>query len=127
MAEGDLNLNNPYPWYLDQVRAELQERYGLDPQVVALMGLEIHTGLDPALQQVAEARLAARIFPAHTPDGVEAAFAAVDPRTGEVRALVGGREYPVGGGLNRATHGRISPGSVLKPVVVYARQSSMRG
>lgn len=120
VVQGELELNNPYPWYMDEVRAELLERYGLDPQVVALMGLEIHTGLDPAMQQAAEERLAARIFPAHTPDGVEAAFAAVDPRSGEVRALVGGREYPPGGGLNRATRGRISPGSTLKPVLVYA-------
>lgn len=120
VAEGDLNLHNPYPWYMDQVRAELRERYGLDAQMVALMGLQIYTGLDPAMQQAAEARLAARIFPAHAPDGIEAAFAAVDPRSGEVRALVGGREYPPGGGLNRAVQGRIAPGSVLKPVVVYA-------
>jgi len=120
VVQGELDLSNPHPWYMDQVRAELKERWGLDAQVVALMGLEIHTGLDPAMQQAAEERLAARIFPAYTPDGVEAAFAAVDPRTGEVRALVGGREYPAGGGLNRAVHGRIAPGSVLKPVLVYA-------
>ncbi|MBP2018157.1 1A family penicillin-binding protein [Symbiobacterium terraclitae] len=120
VAQGELDAVRPHPWYLEEVRAELRSRYRLDAEQVALMGLAIHTGLDPAMQEAAEGVLAARIFPAHTPDGVEAAFAAVDPRTGEVRALVGGRNYPPGGGLNRASRGRVSPGSVLKPVVVYA-------
>jgi len=120
VVPGELDAQNPHPWYLDEVRAELRSRYRLGAEQAALMGLEIHTGLDPVMQDAAEELLAARIFPANTPDGVEAAFAAVDPRTGEVRALVGGREYPPGGGLNRASRGRVSPGSVLKPVVVYA-------
>ena len=120
VSQGEVEPAASHPWYMDEVRSELRERYGLKAEQVALMGLRIHTGMDPVLQEAAEALLAERIFPANTPDGVEAAFAAVDPRSGDVLALVGGREYPPGGGLNRASRGRVSPGSVLKPVVVYA-------
>jgi 1A family penicillin-binding protein len=54
---------------------------------------------------------------------VEGAMVALDPRTGEIRALVGGREY-VAGGFNRALSARRQPGSAFKPFVYAAALSA---
>ena len=61
-------------------------------------------------------------FPDSAADGtpVQAALVAMDPASGAVRALVGGRSYDVRLGLNRATGIRRSPGSAIKPVSTYA-------
>ena len=47
-------------------------------------------------------------------------MASVDVNSGAVRAIVGGRQYEVQRGLNRATQMRRQPGSALKPLAVYA-------
>jgi len=120
IRQGRLDTVQRYPWYMEAVRRELRDRYHLDERVIDLMGLKIYTGLDPALQAAAEQAMEARIFPESVPDGLQGAFVAIDPRNGEVRALVGGRNKPVSGGFNRATDGRIAPGSAFKPVMVYA-------
>src|SRR5690606_703693 len=52
-------------------------------------------------------------------DQVEGALVALDPRTGEIRAIVGGRSG-TRGGFNRATSARRQPGSAFKPFVYAA-------
>lgn len=64
-----------------------QERY----QAVFAGGLQVHTTLDPVAQQAAHASVE-RIVP-DDPRGFTAALAAIEPRTGAVRALVGGRDF----------------------------------
>ena len=53
---------------------------------------------------------------------VQGAMVALDPRTGDVRAMVGGRTYERGG-FNRATSARRQPGSAFKPFVYAAALS----
>ncbi|BDG59297.1 transglycosylase domain-containing protein [Caldinitratiruptor microaerophilus] len=119
---------DPHPWFTDVVRQELEARYGLDERVVGLMGLKVYTTLDRRTQQAAERALARPAnFPRGAPEGLEAAVAAIDPRTGEVRALAGGRRYAVREGLNRATDARRQPGSAIKPVLVYAPAFELAG
>jgi len=120
ISRGQIETEQPFPWYMDAVRRELQTRYRLDARMIDLMGLKIYTGLDPTLQAAAEQALEARVFPTSAPDGLEGAFVALDPRTGQVRAVVGSRNGQAVGGFNRALDGKISPGSVLKPLMVYA-------
>jgi penicillin-binding protein 1A len=84
-------------------------------------GLRIVTTLDPTLQRQAEAAVDA-ILP---PDaGPSAAVVATDPRTGAVRALVGGRDYDdpddPSARFNLATQALRQPGSAFKPVVLAA-------
>lgn len=55
--------------------------------------------------------------------GVEGAMVALDPRTGDIRALVGGRRY-LRGAFNRALNARRQPGSAFKPFVYAAALSS---
>jgi len=81
-------------------------------------GAAVYTTLDATLQHAAEravheglASLQAR--------GAQAALVALDPRTGEILALVGGRDYGTSQ-FNRATEARRQPGSAFKPVVALA-------
>jgi membrane peptidoglycan carboxypeptidase len=62
------------------------------------------------------------VFPNNASDGtkVQSAMACLDVKTGAVRAVVGGREYTVLRGLNRATQLKRQPGSAIKPLAVYA-------
>ncbi len=81
-------------------------------------GAAVYTTLDAALQRAAEravqdglARLGAR--------DAQAALVAIDPRNGDVLAMVGGRDYSTSQ-FNRATDARRQPGSAFKPVVALA-------
>ncbi|MGQ9531646.1 MAG: transglycosylase domain-containing protein [Desulfotomaculales bacterium] len=114
----------PYPYFVDYVTEELIARYG--ETAVFRGGLKVYTTLDPKLQQAAEEVLAdARYFPKSERDAnnilqPQAAVAAVEPNTGYIRALVGGREHTHKRSFNRATMppGR-PPGSAFKPIIDY--------
>lgn len=120
VRQGKPNLEYPHPWYMDAVREELETRYGLDDRMVDLMGLKVYTGLDVNAQTTAEKTIGGNGNFPKAPEGLEAAMAAIDPQTGEVRALIGGRHYSVQAGFNRATDLRRSPGSSIKPIISYA-------
>jgi penicillin-binding protein 1A len=89
--------------------------------------LVVHTTLDLNAQQAAERAVrthADRIERASWAwdgggRGLQGALVAIDPRTGDVRALVGGRRYERGG-FNRAIMARRQPGSAFKPFVYAA-------
>ena len=84
----------------------------------------VDTTIDLDLQQLAETALQQHLaeldekYPRHTAKP-EAALVAIDPRTGNVLAMVGGRSYDVSQ-LNRATDARRQPGSTFKPFVYAA-------
>ncbi|MGI6005832.1 MAG: transglycosylase domain-containing protein, partial [Christensenellales bacterium] len=86
-------------------------------------GYRIHTVMDRELQSTAE-QLCADLnnFPPAAPDGTfaQVAVVAMDPRTGAVSTLVGGREYETALGFNRATQMRRQPGSIIKPFVSFS-------
>jgi penicillin-binding protein 1A len=82
--------------------------------------LRIETTLDPHWQQAAEDAIAATVPHDGDPD---AAAVAIDPATGGIRALVGGRDYfsdDEAARFNLATDGRRQPGSTFKPIVLAA-------
>jgi 1A family penicillin-binding protein len=88
----------------------------------------VYTTLDLAAQRSAERAVRRRAAVIEREYGewfgkdgsrVEGAMVALDPRTGDVRALVGGRRYERGG-FNRATSARRQPGSAFKPFVYAA-------
>lgn len=121
MAE--ISSSGSYGWFLDAALDEAAELLNLGVDDVLTSGLRIYTAFDPAIQDAADALFADDAnFPADASDGtpVQAAFVAIRPDTGEICALVGGREYEVRRGLNRATQIQRSPGSAIKPVSAYA-------
>jgi penicillin-binding protein 1B len=87
---------------------------GLGREVPA-RGAAVYTTLDAALQQAAEHAMTSSLDRLKSHD-VEAALVAIDPRTGEVLALVGGRDYGRSQ-FNRATEAHRQPGSAFKPIV----------
>jgi penicillin-binding protein 1B len=115
------------PYFTDYVRQELEMRYGAD--AFRARDARIFTSLDLTLQGLAEQavargleRLEAARPKLRGPDDahrLQAVLVALDPATGHVRALVGGRDYQVSQ-YNRATLARRQPGSAFKPFVYAA-------
>jgi penicillin-binding protein 1A len=83
-----------YPYFVDYVRRYLEDKLGRD--AVYRGGLEIRTTLDPRLQDAAE-RATAEGLKGVDP-AIEMALVSVEPQTGYVKALVGGRNFAAPGG-----------------------------
>lgn len=119
------------PYFVDMVKDHLLEKYSEND--LENQSYRIYTTLDPDLQRAASDavqvgltgvdKLLARRYAAWKKKGepvpqVQVALVAMDPRTGEIRALVGGRDYGESQ-LNHALAHR-QPGSVFKPFVYAA-------
>ncbi|MEO5617953.1 MAG: transglycosylase domain-containing protein [Candidatus Eisenbacteria bacterium] len=122
-----------FPWYTGFVREQLAAV--ITPRAVAEQGLVVLTAMDLVWQRQAEEGVDQAVsaledggpWPWSKPRRTElqAAFIAVEPGTGAVRAMVGGRET-VPGGFNRAWQARRQTGSAIKPVVYAAAFTSGR-
>ena len=111
-----------YSWYIDEALRESAELLGLSADEVIQGGFKIYTAYDARLQSIADEVYAdSSFFPAAASDGtpIQSAMAVVDTNNGAVLAMIGGRDYTVRRGLNRATQMRRQPGSALKPLAVY--------
>jgi penicillin-binding protein 1A len=120
-------VETQYPWFMDYLRVYLINVKGYTAQQVYGGSLRIETTFDPRLQAAAE-KAVARL---DKPKDPEAAVAAIEPQTGFVRAIVGGRNWDasqvnlalgrLGGGSGRQA------GSSFKPyVLATAFASGMR-
>src|SRR5690242_901667 len=128
------------PYFVEWVRRQLEDQFG---EKVYTDGLKVYTTLDVDLQSAAERNLEKQLraieagkygafkhitfeqYTARSASGpndaanspyLQGAFVAVDPRTGAVRALVGGRDFD-DSKFDRATQALRQPGSTFKPVV----------
>ncbi|MCL1853328.1 MAG: PBP1A family penicillin-binding protein [Peptococcaceae bacterium] len=124
---GSSSSEKLYPYFVDYVVTCLldENKYNLTDVQVYKGGLHIHTTVDPAAQQEAEnAMKDPANFPNNAKDGtqVQGAIVMLENATGNVVAMVGGREYPEDQQLcfNRATSAQRQPGSCAKPIIVYA-------
>jgi 1A family penicillin-binding protein len=108
-------------YYQEEVRRQLVAQFG--GKQVLRGGLRVYTGYDSAMQCAAEASIAARIAQITRTQkagrDLEASLVALDPTSGEVRALVGGRDFQATS-YNRATQARRQPGSAFKPIIYAA-------
>lgn len=112
-----------YPYFFDAVVDEAINRYGLSEEDVMNKGLKIYTTLDTSYQSAMQDSFNNGYnFPPSASDGTKAqgASVAMDPKTGAVRAIVGGRGQHVFRGYNRATQMKRQPGSTMKPLAVYS-------
>jgi penicillin-binding protein 1B len=118
-------VDNEAPYFVDYLGEALQ---ALMPGVTAQAGaLEVYTTLDLNLQRAAQVAVRDGLAKVdqtlarrkEKPGPAQAALVAVDPRTGDVLALVGGRFYNQSQ-FNRATTARRQPGSTFKPFVYLA-------
>ncbi|MEG0985132.1 MAG: PBP1A family penicillin-binding protein [Clostridia bacterium] len=112
-----------YAWYVDEATREAVRLLKIDREELLSGGYRLYTALDQAMQKSAERIfLDASAFPADAPDGTrpQAAMVCASAQDGAVHALIGGRDYEVERGLNRAIDITRQPGSAFKPVSVYA-------
>jgi penicillin-binding protein 2A len=127
----DINSDYRYPYYFDAVIDEAVNKHGLKEEDLLNKGYKIYTALDQNYQVAMEQTYANdALFPPNAEDGamVQSGSVALDPRTGGVQAVVGGRGEHVYRGFNFATQTKRSPGSSLKPISVYtpALESGMK-
>ena len=123
VEDGYSNSNTyKYPYYFDAVISEAIKDYGLTEKEVMNNGYKIYTTLDQGQQEAMQDTYDNdNNFPSTKADGtiVQSASIAVNPKTGGVTAVVGGRGTHVFRGYNRATQMRRQPGSTIKPIAVY--------
>ncbi|MDV6379509.1 PBP1A family penicillin-binding protein [Sporosarcina sp. GW1-11] len=110
-----------YPYYIDRVVDEAVNMYGLTRDEVLSGGLHITTEINPVVQNALEEVYADdRYFPRSTPDQLlQSASVFLNPKTGGILALVGGRGEYTQKRFNNATDLIRQPGSALKPLAVY--------
>ncbi|EUJ47920.1 transglycosylase domain-containing protein [Paenilisteria rocourtiae] len=114
--------NYHYPWYTDAVINEALKETDLTQDDIMKKGYQIYTELDQNYQAALESTFENdSLFPSNSADGtlVQGGAVLMDPESGGVRALVGGRGKHVFRGFNRATQMKAQPGSTMKPLASY--------
>jgi penicillin-binding protein 2A len=109
-----------YPHYVDQVFEEAINVYHLSQDELLTGGYQIYTELDSTMQNAMEKTYQKDdLFPRGTDKMVQSGGILVDPKTGGIRAIVGGRGEHTFRGYNRATQLKAQPGSAIKPLAVF--------
>ena len=112
----DLRHTRGGEYFRDVVVRELLDRFG--SEAVYTGGLRVYTTLDRRLQSLGEAVVASRLSrtPRSGGEPLQGALVALEPGTGFVKAIVGGREFRESQ-FNRAIDARRQPGSAFKPFI----------
>lgn len=112
------------PYFTEHVRQYLENTYGTD--LLYGEGLKVYTPLNSLMQTSAQRAVEAGLNDFETREGsqeggekVQGALVAMEPRTGHVKALVGGVDF-LENQFNRAIQARRQPGSAFKPIVYAA-------
>ena len=105
------------PYFTNYVTDQLVAEYGAGK--VFGGGLRVTTTIDLDLQLKARAAIESIL---RNPDGPAAALVAIDPRSGEVKAMFGGRNFRESQ-FNLAAQAKRQPGSAFKPIVLAAAMS----
>ncbi|MFC7686272.1 transglycosylase domain-containing protein [Ureibacillus sp. GCM10028918] len=110
-----------YPYYVDHIIEEAIKEYGLTENEVLSGGLHIYTELNPAIQNAVEKVYKNdEVFPEGQSDQlIQSGAVFINPSSGGINALVGGRGEHIFRGFNRATQLKRQPGSTMKPLAVY--------
>ncbi len=115
------------PYFMDYLSEQLGALYS--PEALASMGMSIYTTLDTQIQSAAETALLQGLARLEKTPGLRAqrspanrlqgAVIVMQPKTGHILAMVGGRDYAESQ-FNRASQARRQPGSTFKPFVFLA-------
>ena len=101
------------PYFRDYIRQVAVRQIGIDEREFDEGGIRIYTTLDLSMQKHAEEAIAKHLADSGE---LQAALVAVDPRTGQIKAMVGGKNYAENQ-FNRAVSNSRQPGSAFKPFV----------
>ncbi|MFP7296639.1 transglycosylase domain-containing protein [Neobacillus niacini] len=110
-----------YPYYVDHIIQEAMSKYKLTKNEILSGGLAIFTELNPVIQKgTEEVYLNDHFFPDSQSDQLlQSGAIFIDPKSGGIEALVGGRGEHTFLGFNRAAQLVRQPGSTMKPLAVY--------
>ncbi|MPZ13407.1 MAG: PBP1A family penicillin-binding protein, partial [Chloroflexi bacterium] len=106
-----------YPHWVFYVRNALEERFG--EKALLTGGYTVYTTLDSDLQDIAERSVRTYKADLEAQNANNASLAAIDPKSGEILAMVGSMDYydaSIDGQVNQAV-APLQPGSSIKPVV----------
>ena len=105
------------PYFVAYVKQYLQRQYDWSDEFLNKAGLKIYTTLDMRMQAAAEKSMTQHLN--EHGRALEGALVCIDPNSGRVLAMYGGRDYydKVHGQFNRATQAHRQPGSTFKPYV----------
>ncbi|MEH7305824.1 transglycosylase domain-containing protein, partial [Neobacillus drentensis] len=110
-----------FPYYVDQVLDEAISIYGLSQDELLTGGYQIYTELEPAIQTAMEETYQNdSLFQEGKDRLVQSGGVLIDPKTGGIKAIVGGRGTHTFRGYNRASQLEAQPGSSFKPLAVYS-------
>jgi penicillin-binding protein 1A len=115
-------IQNRAPYFVEYIRQICEERYG---DALYKRGLMIYTTLDLKMQEAAQEALIRGLermnrLCRNKEQKVEGAIVAVDPKTGYIKAMVGGSGFTTKNQLNRVIHAKRQPGSAFKPFLYAA-------
>jgi penicillin-binding protein 1A len=125
LLQPKIKIRGPAPYFVEYVRQKVEERFG--SSILYSGGLNIYTSINDELQNYAEQAVRmgiAKIEARHGKKGasplpLQAALIAIDPSTGRIRAMVGGRDFTQSQ-FNRAWQAVRQPGSAFKPLIYAA-------
>jgi len=123
-AVGFIVSDTKAPYFIDYLTEQLNTLYR--PENLSSLGLSIYTTLDTQVQKAAEKALAKGLTRLENSNAelrrdapeaqLQGAIIVMQPKTGHILALVGGRSYSVSQ-FNRISQARRQPGSAFKPIV----------
>ena len=124
-VQPQLSAGGPAPYFVEYIRQKVEERFG--SSILYSGGLNIYTSIDDDLQKNAQQAVIAGLARIEKRRGkklkslppLQAAVIAIDPSTGHIRAMVGGRDFSQSQ-FNRAWQAVRQPGSAFKPIIYAA-------
>ena len=114
------NFSVRYPHFVNYIQAELEQTFGTDE--IFRRGFQIHTTLDPRLQDTAQTALSQTVATTNTLGVNTGAVLVLDPRDGAIRVMVGSPDFSnenIDGQVNNVFTWQ-QPGSSIKPIVYTA-------
>jgi len=118
-----VKAGGPATYFVEYVRQKVEERFG--SSILYSGGLNIYTTVNDEFQAYAEEAVASGLAKiearrgAASPSPLQAALIAIEPSTGRIQAMVGGRDFNKSQ-FNRATQALRQPGSAFKPLIYAA-------
>ena len=113
-AKSDLNNLQTLMYYQDAVMDELERINSIPSSLIESGGLKIYTNLDMEIQTNLENAIITNM----KDDQIQVASVIIDPNSGKIQALTGGKDYKTSQ-FNRVTKSKRQVGSTIKPFLYY--------
>ncbi|MCL6460070.1 MAG: transglycosylase domain-containing protein, partial [Gorillibacterium sp.] len=120
-SKSSSNTDSTYDTFKDYVVQEAYDKYQIEEDKLSRGGYKIYTTVDAGAQQIMADTYKNDDYFQEDMNGeqMQSSMVIVDNATGGLVALIGGRDYASKMTFNRATNKERSPGSTIKPLVVY--------